>query len=131
MPVRDGHRPVVLVVDDDDILARSLRRVLAPAGLDVVVASTLAEAHAMLARERVDVVLTDFQLPDGFGVELAECVSAARPDLGVVVMSAAPEAVVRALGPRPGAVLAKPFAIDALLATLGGALQPYWSTRRR
>lgn len=124
-------RPLVLVVDDDEILTRSLRRVLAHAGIDIVIERSVAGARARLAYEPVDLILTDFQLPDGHGVEIADLVRAVRPGLEVVLMSAAPDDAMAALGPRGVAVLAKPFAVPSLLVALSGALGPFWSRAER
>jgi PAS domain S-box-containing protein len=56
---------LVLVVEDDSATAELERRALGRAGLEVRGVSTVAEALALLAAERFDAVLVDYQLPDG------------------------------------------------------------------
>jgi DNA-binding NarL/FixJ family response regulator len=79
---------VVLVEDDGptrDFLAASLAagggiRLLAAAG-------TLAEAQAILADCRPDVLVTDLQLPDGHGTALIRDVRRRYPDTEIMVIS--------------------------------------------
>ena len=67
------YRCSVLAVDDDPDILTLLRAQL---GTDftILTATTVKEAHTALARRSVDVVLSDFQLPDGTGVELLDWV---------------------------------------------------------
>ena len=64
---------VFLVVEDSRFDQRRLVRTLRAAGFDlpVVVATTLAQAHAALDAHRVAFVLLDNSLPDGRGVNFA------------------------------------------------------------
>ena len=60
----------MLLVDDHQLLTDSLARLLgSEPDLEVVgIAGSVAEAK-QLARERMDVVLMDYRLPDGTGAE--------------------------------------------------------------
>lgn len=64
----------VLIVDDHAMVRDGLVAVLAAEDdLDVVgAAGDVVTASALLRRLRPDVVVTDYQLPDGTGLELAE-----------------------------------------------------------
>ena len=65
-------RPIrVLLVDDHQLLTGALSQMLSrePDIIVAGVAGTVAEAKAM-ARERLDVVLMDYRLPDGTGAEV-------------------------------------------------------------
>lgn len=72
-----GVQPQVLCVDDDldslDLLARILRR----AGYGVTLASTITAGRDLLKEEKFDVVITDYELADGTGMDM---VRAARKD---------------------------------------------------
>ncbi len=78
----------VLVVDDEPDHLRLVRvgfnRL---GGWTLREASTLAEARAALARELPDVVVVDYELPDGTGLELARALTAMIPSPGVVLMT--------------------------------------------
>src|SRR5919112_4869940 len=79
----------VLLVDDHQLLTGSLSALLArEADIDVVgVAGTVADAKAM-ARERLDVVLMDYRLPDGTGAEATRAIKARWPACRVVMVTA-------------------------------------------
>jgi DNA-binding NarL/FixJ family response regulator len=79
----------VLLVDDQQLLTDSLARLLAAEpDIEVVgVAATVAEARAQ-ARERMDVVLMDYRLPDGTGAEATRAIKARWPTARVVMLTA-------------------------------------------
>jgi DNA-binding NarL/FixJ family response regulator len=79
----------VLLVDDHQLLTGALSQVLArePDMQVVGVAGTVAEAKA-LARERLDVVLMDYRLPDGTGAEATRAIKARWPSARVVMLTA-------------------------------------------
>lgn len=88
-PASDGGPPIRLVIGDDQVvLAESLRTLLVlETDLDVVgIAHTAADTVEMCARLRPDVVLLDFEFPDGNGADITPVLS----DLGcrVVMLSA-------------------------------------------
>jgi PAS domain S-box-containing protein len=68
-------RCAALVVEDQYIVATALCMALEEWGLDVTVAHSVAQARAALAGQRFDVIVSDYQLPDGNGFE---AISAAR-----------------------------------------------------
>ena len=67
----DGE-PVVLVVDDEPTLRRSLSRLLQSRGCAVLTADDGEQAIAVLERENVDVALVDLMMPKVGGPELLE-----------------------------------------------------------
>jgi len=62
----------LMVVDDDPAIRELVREYLAdmPKPLEVLEASTVAEARALFDESRPDVVLLDMRLPDGDGLDL-------------------------------------------------------------
>jgi DNA-binding response OmpR family regulator len=62
----------ILLVEDDPDVRPLLQHVLLAERHQVDIATTLAEADDLLAREQFDLVLTDIGLPDGSGLALAE-----------------------------------------------------------
>ncbi len=69
----------VLVVEDDDGIARGLRIALRQHGWAVDIVDGVAAAAAALRSERFDMVLLDLGLADGDGTEVLRRVAAA-PD---------------------------------------------------
>ncbi len=118
-----SHR--ILVVDNDDSFRRVVAGQLSREGYDVLEAGEGGMALRLLEAESVDLVLTDLQMPglDGLGL-LAE-LSATRPDLPVIIMTAfaTVENAVEAL--RRGAVdyLTKPIERADLVNRVGRSLE--------
>jgi CheY-like chemotaxis protein/tRNA A-37 threonylcarbamoyl transferase component Bud32 len=116
----------VLVVDDEagnrDLLARRLQR----EGYAVVSAGGGHEALAVIAQERVDVVLLDVMMPDLDGLAVLERLKAdpATRDVPVIMISALDDlhAIARCI--EAGAVdyLPKPFEPVILRARLAASL---------
>lgn len=79
----------VLLVDDHQLLTGSLSQILAlEPDIEVVgVAGTVGDAK-QLARERMDVVLMDYRLPDGTGAEATRAIKTRWPSARVVMLTA-------------------------------------------
>jgi two-component system response regulator HydG len=101
----------VLVVDDEPLLLRSLRRILEGAGYRTVLAESTEAAEPMLAEPKLGVVLADIRLGHHSGLEILEQVKRERPEVEVIMMTgnASIENAVGCI--RRGAFdyLAKPF----------------------
>ena len=54
----------ILLVDDELNVLKSLKRVLVRSGYDVMTASTGFEALEILAANQVEIIITDFRMPD-------------------------------------------------------------------
>jgi len=80
-PSRPAARPRgrVLIVDDDALVAASLRRVLA--GHEVELAHRGQDALARLAAARYDVVLCDLLMPELTGMDIYDRVQKERPEV--------------------------------------------------
>src|SRR5438477_12228822 len=79
----------VLLVDDHQLLTGALSQMMSrePDLRVVGVAGSVAEAKTM-SRERVDVVLMDYRLPDGTGAEATRAIKARWPAARVVMLTA-------------------------------------------
>lgn len=117
MPER---RPKILVVEDDAALREALTDTLELAGQAVVAAADGEAALATLAREPVDMVLSDVQMPGMDGHELLRRVKAVRPGMPFILMTAYGqiERAVQAMKDGAADYLAKPFEPDRLLAVV-------------
>jgi len=82
----------VLVVDDDEPLARVMARTLRGRGFDCDVALSGAEARKLLKAQDYALALLDVRLPDESGYGLIEHVKAARPDTAIVMISGVDDA---------------------------------------
>ena len=108
----------ILAVDDDPIVLLNTATTLSDMGHYVLQAESGPAALDVLAREPVDLLLTDYTMPRMTGAELIDKAREARPDLKVIIASgfaSVPEG--RALGvPR----LAKPFSDVDLAGAIAG-----------
>lgn len=99
----------VLLVDDDAALLRLAAQVLQRAGHAVTCASNGVEALFLFESyaDRIDVVLTDVDMPEMDGLELAERIRSTHPGAKLILMSGVPR-------PAPYPFLYKPFRIQGL-----------------
>lgn len=123
------ERKRVLVLDDDAGLREGIAFLLGDR-YDVLLASHGEEALAILARERLDLILVDWMLPDMSGREVIRAAAALRPPIVIVSMSVLASDVVGPQAISAGARyhVQKPFDVRALverLATLLGDAPPY------
>ncbi len=75
----------ILVLDDEPIIQKVLEELFRRKKYTVSIASNIAQAEALIARESFDLVMLDVRLPDGDGQQLLERL-AALPDRPLVVM---------------------------------------------
>ncbi len=123
MATRDGQASV-LVVDDDELLVSSIRRVLAYEGYTVRTAQT-GLAGLQLAREATpDLVILDVGLPGLDGLEVARRLREGG-GVPVLILSARDSVEDRVAGLEAGAddYLVKPFAVEELLARVRARLR--------
>jgi two-component system response regulator GlrR len=115
----------VLIVEDDDVFLRPLRRALELGGFEVLVAGSGEEALDCLKSEDVDLVLTDQRLPGMNGVTLVRQIKAEHPDVAIVVMTAYGTIGAAVEATRLGAedYLVKPFESDEILLVLRRTLE--------
>lgn len=94
---------------------------------DIVVdhVSTLADATEAVSSDVHAAILLDRQLPDGDGLQLVPVLRAKRTSIPVIVLTARGDLADRVAGLNVGAddYLAKPFAIEELLARLRAVLR--------
>ena len=116
----------VLVVEDEDAIRASIRRLLQREGYTVLEASDGAQALELLedrATGQVALVLTDLRMPVMDGRQLAAALARRRPRLPIVFMSGFTAQLMdlRLVSPHQ-AFLAKQFRDSDLLATVRGQL---------
>ncbi len=116
--VRKRNEPLILLVDDDNLIADLLSSWLTEAGLKSVTASSGQEAIDKFRLMAFSAVVLDVDLgvaPDGFGV--LEGIRRENLDIPVIMMSGAADVYVREDAIQRGACafLAKPFDPESLL----------------
>ncbi len=123
----DLHHPLVLIVDDDPDTCELYRVVLESVGYRVKDAGDVRGALAAAAGTVPDVVLTDWRLPDGDGLEVCRGLRAHRPTRRVPVIAVTGvslDQVAETNARLEGitAILGKPASPDDILAAIHLAL---------
>ncbi len=115
----------LLLVEDEPHLARLIKRNVAAGGFLIDQVDTLADAEEAAKSVPYALVLLDRRLPDGDGLSAIPALRRARPAIPVIVLTALDSVNARVEGLDGGAddYLAKPFALDELLARIRAALR--------
>ena len=107
---------VILYVEDNEAIRESFAELLAAAGRRIVCVADGAGARAALREQDVDLLMTDINLPDGSGLDVAREALERKPGLPVIVCSGHDvRDVARLLGPTAHP-LRKPVDLDELEA---------------
>lgn len=118
----DDHRLHILLVEDDADSRAALRRLLSARRYAVHAAEDCRSALEVLARQPIDVLVSDFDLPDGDGCEVMEVARRLYGAPGIAVTGYTSEDVrVRCLAAGFVAVLTKPVAFETLVKAVGDA----------
>jgi two-component system NtrC family response regulator len=115
----------ILVVDDDASLRRVLEYNLAKEGYAVLTAESGERALALLAAERVDLLITDIKMPGMDGMDLLRRVRQAAPETQVIVITAfgTIEMAVEAMKAGAFEYVTKPFNRDEISLAVRKALR--------
>jgi PAS domain S-box-containing protein len=86
VPAAAGGRAIILVVDDDPLIAMSTVEMLEDLGHRAIEANSAAQALAILKDGQViDLMLTDQAMPGMTGIELAEIAHKERPKMPILL----------------------------------------------
>lgn len=95
-----SDKPVILVVEDQELLRDMMAQQLAKAGFDHILCADGQEALDAVSKQKIDLVLLDLYLPDKTGHEVLEAVRKDHSGIGLPVIMVTseedPEAVLRA-----------------------------------
>jgi two-component system phosphate regulon response regulator PhoB len=129
MPDSTGNlaKPIILVVEDEAPLLTLLRYNLEKQGFRVEEAADGQEALMRVAEAKPDLILLDWMLPALSGLEVCRQIRRrpATRDLPIIMVTARTEDqdAVRALDTGADDYIAKPFAMEALLARIRALLR--------
>jgi PAS domain S-box-containing protein len=117
-----GHH--VLYVDDDEVVVIMAERLLERAGYRVTVCGGAAQALELVRSQRFDAVVTDYNMPDQSGLELARQLIALVPGLPVILSSGLVSEELREQALQAGvkAVLRKERSVEELTDAVARAL---------
>jgi two-component system, cell cycle sensor histidine kinase and response regulator CckA len=124
MEPESKNKKTILVVDDDAVMLASVSGLLTISGYNILRATTGANG---LQRSRefegeIHLLLSDFQMPEMSGVELATAMTIDRPELKVLLMSGFDGGTL--ILNEGWHFLAKPFVSSQLRALIEGLIYP-------
>lgn len=123
----------ILVVDDEEIMRRSLGDILRLEGYQVQTVSSGEAALKVLKRESFDLMLLDLKMPGMDGLEVLQEVSHIAPDTMVILLTAhgSLESAIEALRHEAFDYLLKPSSTEQILDSVSSALARHKETERR
>jgi DNA-binding NtrC family response regulator len=116
--------PHILVMEDEESVARGLEMVLEEEGYDVDLAYTGAGALESFEKSSFDLVVADLRLPDSDGLEIIKIVKERKPETEVVVITgySSVSSAVDAMKIGVADYLPKPFTESEIKDAIGNAL---------
>lgn len=112
----------ILVVEDERTVRDLAVRALRQSGYEVLEASTVSDALAVIEKEHggIDLVFSDVVLPDRSGVQLARTLSSSRPGIPVLLSSGHTDDRSQYAAIQEGAIpfLPKPYTLLQLLSVV-------------
>lgn len=123
MPRTSKPPRTVLVADDSHLLRDLLRELLESMNMTVLEAASAADSVSIAAAhpQKIDLLLTDIEMPGSSGWESALTIARLRPEIRVVYMSGGVSWLdwnASKVGPTGSYFLEKPFRPEALHAVL-------------
>lgn len=107
---------LILVAEDDDVTRDLVRRALETDGHQVSVASDGRDALDLAEAQNFDLVVTDVDMPNLDGVELAEALLARDPGQRIILMSAIADELgrARAMAKSRVRIITKPVTLETI-----------------
>jgi len=115
----------ILIVDDEEAIREVISTLLEALGYDCMSVSNGKRAQEFLARQSVDLVLSDMVMPEMDGLSLVEWLRKAEPEIPVIMVTAMHDLSTALEAIRRGAYdyILKPFEKDQLYLSVRRALE--------
>ena len=114
----------ILLVEDDLTYSRIVKTFLEKNNFSVTATTKVKEAQNLLSGEKYELIIADFRLPDGTGMELLQWAKANFPQLQVILITHYSDIRIAIKAMKLGAFeyITKPINPDELLATVKESL---------
>lgn len=117
------QKGTLLLVDDDRAVRDSLGRALQSEDYRVLTVSDGVAALGALEHNHVDLVLLDLSLPVMSGWNVFEKITAVRPTLPIIIITARPDQYQSAAAAGASAIMEKPLALPVLIRAIDSLMQ--------
>ncbi|HMI90398.1 MAG TPA: response regulator, partial [Polyangiales bacterium] len=120
-----GDSPMILVVDDEQVIREILADFLAMEGFRVRTAKDGQDALGELSRTRFDLVLSDLKMPIMGGIELLQAISTHAPNVVTIIMTGfgTVETAIDAMKRGAYDYIMKPFKMEEVVHTVRRGLE--------
>ncbi|MHC8345830.1 HD domain-containing phosphohydrolase [Pseudomonas sp. RT6P73] len=134
LPTTATAKPMILLVDDEESILNSLRRLLRGQPYEVLLATSGAQALQIMAKQPVDLVMSDARMPNMDGATLLAHIHQHHPGTLRILLTgyADPTMMVKAI--NDGQIyryISKPWHDEELVLTLRQSLAYQHSERER
>ncbi len=115
----------ILLIEDDPTFSKIVSTFLHKKGYEISTASSLQSGEKLLQSESFDLLLLDYRLPDGIGLELIAKMGTGFPALPTVIITSFDDVRTAVKSIQSGAFeyIIKPINPDELLLVIQAALQ--------
>jgi DNA-binding NtrC family response regulator len=122
----------VLIVEDDPAVLAALNEFLVGEGYSVLQAESLLSAYRTIEHSRPDVIITDFQLPDGDALQFLAALKKMNAPVPCIVLTGygSIDLAVRAIKEGAEQFLTKPVQFSALSSLVRGIFEHHQTKRR-
>lgn len=118
--------PLIVIAEDEFLLADMLAAMLEDAGYEVASAAHGRDALTLVRERRPQLVITDFMMPLMTGLELAQAIRSENDlsTIPIMLVSGAQGSIGRANPDMFDLVLDKPYTENSLLAAVQNLIPP-------
>ena len=117
----NGRR--ILIVDDEEAVAKSLKMVLTNLGHSIEIAENVEQALKLFDNAKYDLIMTDFALGKLTGLDLARAIKSKSPSMPIILITAYAESLSAGTGRLSDfvCVLGKPFSLQEIQGAIAKA----------
>ena len=115
----------MLIIDDEEVVLESCRKIFTAEGFDVVTTASPQEGLRLASDSSFDVILCDWKMPGFDGMDVVEEVDRRSPDSAVVMISGYPSVGRATEAMKRGAMdyISKPFTPDEIIDVVNKAVK--------
>jgi len=115
----------MLIIDDEEIVLKSCRKIFEAEGFDVVTTANPQEGLKLVSEKSFDVILVDWMMPGFDGMDVVEEIDKRSPNSAVVMISGYPTVGRATEAMKRGAMdyLAKPFRPEEIIEVVKKAVR--------
>jgi DNA-binding NtrC family response regulator len=115
----------MLIIDDEDIVLESCRRIFSTTGFQVTCTTSPPEGLRLIADSSFDVILCDWKMPGFDGMDVLEELERRSPHSAVVMISGYPTPARQTEALKRGAMdyVAKPFTPGEIIEAVRKAIR--------